>query len=126
MRQFMHRSLWLNDPDCLLLRPREIELTRNERELYALTAGALDNLIVDSDRLALLGPEEKGLFRRALALRGGRARVEGLLGELGTDVYVVDSRGGPAGRTRLAVNLSDGNAVIDGKALPPRTGTVLG
>ena len=126
MRQFMHRAFWLNDPDCLLLRPREIELTRNERELYALTAGALDNLIVDSDRLALLGPEEKGLFRRTLALRGGRARVEGLLGELGPEAYIVDSRGGPAGRTRLAVNLSDGDAVIGGIAVPPRTGTVLG
>jgi alpha-galactosidase len=126
MRQFMHRAFWLNDPDCLLLRDREIELTRNERELYALCAGALDNMVIDSDKLALLGPEEKALFRRALALRGGRVRVEGLLGELGPDAFLVDSQGGPGGRTRLAVNLSDREAVIGGMAVPPRTGAVLG
>jgi alpha-galactosidase len=126
MRQFMHRAFWLNDPDCLLLRDREIELTRNERELYALCAGALDNLVIDSDKLALLGPGEKGLFRQALALRGGRSRVEGLLGEFGPDAYIVDSREGPAGGTRLAVNLSDQETVIEGMPVPPRTGAVLG
>ena len=125
-RQFMHRAFWLNDPDCVLLRDREIELSRNERELYALAAGALDNMFVDSDRLALLGPGERALFRRALGLRGGRARVEGLLGELGPDAYVVDSQGGPGGRARLAVNLSDRECVIGGMAVPPRTGAVLG
>jgi len=108
------------------LRDREIKLTRNERELYAICAGALDNLVIDSDKLALLGPEEKGLFRRALALRGGRARVEGLLGEFGPDAYLIDSQRGPGGRTPLAVNLSDREAVIGGMAVPPRTGAVLG
>ena len=125
MRQFMHRTFWLNDPDCLLLRDRENGLTKNERELYALAAGALDNMIVDSDRLSLLGPAEKDLLRTALALRGGRARVSGLLGEFGEDVYRIGTSGGPAGKVRLGVNLSEGEAVIRGKTLRPRSGAFL-
>ncbi len=122
MRQFMHRAFWLNDPDCLLLRGTETGLAPNERELYALAAGALDNMVVVSDKLALLGPEEKELLRRALALRGGRSRVTGLLGD---DNFVVEGRGGPAGRTRYAVNLSDREIVLGGAALGARSGGFL-
>ncbi|MCX6568314.1 MAG: alpha-galactosidase [Candidatus Aminicenantes bacterium] len=121
-RQFMHRKFWLNDPDCLLLRGRETELARNERELYALAAGAFDNMIIASDKLSLLGPEEKSLFLRALALRGGRSRVSGLLGE---DAYVIHSQGGPSGDVRLGVNLSDGETVIGGISVAPRSGAFL-
>ncbi|MGZ5555726.1 MAG: alpha-galactosidase, partial [Candidatus Aminicenantales bacterium] len=121
MRQFMHRAFWLNDPDCLLLRDREIELTRHERELYALTAGALDNMIVDSDRLSLLGPAEKGLLRSALALRGGRARVSGLMGEFGEDIYLIESRRPGGGSSRLAANLSDATGSIGGRTIAPRS-----
>jgi alpha-galactosidase len=128
MRQFMHRAFWLNDPDCLLLRDRETELTGNERELYALAAGALDNILIDSDRLALLGRAEKDLLRRSLALRGGRPRVMGILGELGEDVFVIDRRSGPSrgrGETRLALNLSDGEKTVEGRVIPPRSGLLL-
>jgi alpha-galactosidase len=122
LRQFMHRKFWLNDPDCLLLRNKETELTRNERELYALAAGALDNMVIASDKLSLLGPEEKSLFLRALALRGGRSRVSGLLGE---DAYVIRSQGGPSGDVRLGVNLSDTEAVVGGISVAPRSGSFL-
>ncbi len=91
MRQFMHRAFWLNDPDCLLLRGRETELAESERELYALAAGALDNMVLVSDKRSLLGAEEKGLLRRTLALRGGRSRVTGLMGE---EAFVIESRRG--------------------------------
>jgi len=125
MRQFMHRTFWLNDPDCLLLRDREIDLSRNERELYALAAGVLDNMIIDSDRLSLLGPDGAWLLGRALALRGGRARVEGLLGEFGEDAYRLESRGGRAGHVSLAANLSDGDRTIDGRTVAPRSALIL-
>ena len=126
MRQFMHRAFWLNDPDCLLLGDRENGLTKNERELYALAAGALDGMIVDSDRLSLLGQAEKNLLRVALGLRGGRARVSGLMGEFGEGVYRIGSSGGPAGDIRLGVNLSEKEADMGGKTLPPRSGAFLG
>jgi alpha-galactosidase len=122
MRQFMHRAFWLNDPDCLLLRGRETELTANERKLFSLAAGALDNMVIVSDKLSLLGAEEKDLLRRALALRGGRSRVTGLLGE---DAYTIEVRDGPAGRTRYGVNLSDRETVVEGVALGARAGAFL-
>ncbi|MCJ7484893.1 MAG: alpha-galactosidase, partial [Candidatus Aminicenantes bacterium] len=122
LRQFMHRRFWLNDPDCLLLRGRETELTQSERELYALAAGALDNMVIVSDKLSLLGQEEKALFLRALALRGGRGRVSGLLGE---DAYVIHSQGGPAGNVRFGVKLSDRESVIGGVSVAPRSGALL-
>ncbi len=122
LRQFMHRKFWLNDPDCVLLRSREIELTDHERELYALAAGALGNMLIASDSLALLGAEEKELFRRAFDLRGGKSRVLGVMGE---DVYTIESRGGPAGDFRLGVNLSDAEAEIEGTAIEPRSGKLL-
>jgi alpha-galactosidase len=121
----MHRALWLNDPDCLLVRDREIELTRSERELYALAAGALDNMIIDSDRLSLLGPAEKDLLGRSLALRGRRARVSGLMGEFGEDAYLIEGRGGRGPDFELAVNLSDGERVLKGRTVPPRSGRLL-
>jgi alpha-galactosidase len=123
MRQFMHGRFWLNDPDCVLLRDRQIELSRNERELYALVSGALDAMLIDSDNLALLSEEGRALFRRALALRGGRSRVLGLLG--GDDVYLVESKQGPAGSLRLAVNLSDGPGRADGSELAARSAAFL-
>lgn len=125
MRQFMHRVFWLNDPDCLLLRGRETELTRNERELYALTAGALDNMLLDSDRLALLGASEKDLLRRALALRGRRPRVHGLMGEFGDDAYLVEGRGRELGDFELAVNLSDGYRTVRRIKVPPRSACLV-
>ena len=122
MRQFMHRAFWINDPDCLLLRATETGLARSERELYALTAGALDNMVVVSDRLALFGPEEKELLRRALALRGGRSRVTGLLGD---EAFLIESQGGPAGRAHYSVNLSDREIVVGGVKRGPRSGGFL-
>jgi hypothetical protein len=82
-------------------------------------------MVIVSDKLALLGPEEKGLLRRALALRGGRSRVSGLLG--GEDAYAIEVRGGggPAGGTRYGVNLSDRETVIGGVALAARSGAFL-
>jgi alpha-galactosidase len=125
MRQFMHRSLWLNDPDCLLVRDKEIELTGNERELYALTAGALDNMIIDSDRLKLLGQPAKDLLRQALGLRGRRAVVRGLLGEFGRDLFVVDGREGGRGGFRLATNLSESPKSVENRVVPPRSALFL-
>jgi len=118
LRQFMHRKLWINDPDCVQVRASEIELSGNERELYALASGALDNMIVMSDGLDLVGSEGKDLFRRTLGLRGGRARVEGMLRD---DLYVIKSSGGPSGDIRLAVNLSDALQTLEGAVVPGRS-----
>jgi alpha-galactosidase len=117
-RSFLHRALWLNDPDCLLLRSSRIELSASERACYALVAGALDNMILDSDDLSLVDGAGRALFDEALELRGGRAVVRGLLAD---DFYLVETRGGPAGRVDLAVNLSDDGRLYKSRAVPPRS-----
>ncbi len=122
LRSFLHRRLWLNDPDCLLLRSRDISLTANEQELYALTAGALDNMIIESDDLSLVDARGRELLRKAIALQGGKVRVRGLMGD---DLYLIESREGPAGEVRLIVNLSDRSKSYDSTGIPPRSARIL-
>src|SRR5258708_1570180 len=62
-RSFMHRRLWLNDPDCLMLRARETRLTADERAALAAVIGASGGMLLISDDMALLGEEEGELFR---------------------------------------------------------------
>jgi alpha-galactosidase len=118
MRSFMHRRWWLNDPDCLLLRNKDIELKPNERELYALVAGALDNLIIESDDLELVDAEGRKLLERAISLKGGRVKVNGLLED---EFYEIQSRGGQAGDFRLLANLSDSSKYYESSEIPPRS-----
>jgi alpha-galactosidase len=118
----MHRRWWLNDPDCLLLRDRDVQLRSNERELYARAAGILDAMLIDSDDLELVSPEGKALFEEAVALQGGRVGVSGVLED---DLYVIASEGGPGGAIRLAVNLSDTARRTAGQDIPARTAVFL-
>jgi alpha-galactosidase len=67
-RSFMHRRLWLNDPDCLLLRPRgpNSNLSVNEARFLATVASISGGLILDSDNLPELTPERLDYLRRVL------------------------------------------------------------
>ncbi|WP_245523419.1 glycoside hydrolase family 36 protein [Spirochaeta thermophila] len=119
-RAFMHRRFWLNDPDCLLLRKERISLSEEERRTFALTAGALDGMLVDSDDLALVDEEGKALLHEALSLTGGRPHVR----RCGEACYEVISEGTRSGMVRLLVNLSEEAKVVEGTTVPPH-GTVL-
>lgn len=122
MRQFMHNRLWRNDPDCILLRKREIDLTENERRLYALVCGALDNMIIQSDDLGLVDEAGFQLLREALSLRGGRAGVRP--GPV-KDTFIILSQGGPAGDFQLLANLSDKSEPILDSLVPARSAVKL-
>ena len=50
----MHRRLWLNDPDCLMLRSRETSLTADERGALAAAIAASGGMMLISDDMALL------------------------------------------------------------------------
>ncbi len=52
-RSFMHGKLWLNDPDCLLLRPRgsDSNLSLNEARMWTTVVGMTGGPIWDSDNL---------------------------------------------------------------------------
>jgi len=64
-RSFMHRRLWLNDPDCLMLRLRKTRLTPDERAALAATIAGSGGMLLISDDMALLDAESGKFFREA-------------------------------------------------------------
>jgi len=70
-RSFQHRRLWLNDPDCLMLRHTETELTEAQVRAWALAVGVSGGMAVVSDDLSLLDGAAADLLTEVLAL--GRA-----------------------------------------------------
>ncbi len=71
-RQFMHRRLWLNDPDCVMLRTRQTSLSEEHVRRWALAVGESGGMALVSDDLSLLGTTERSLFDEIIML--GRAR----------------------------------------------------
>jgi alpha-galactosidase len=71
-RQFMHRHLWLNDPDCLMLRNEQTSLSEVEINRWALAVGESGGMALVSDDLSLLGREQRALLDDVIAV--GRAR----------------------------------------------------
>lgn len=67
-RAFLHRRLWLNDPDCLMARSRDTRLTPEERRTLAATIAASGGLALFSDDVASLGAPERWLVRETVAL----------------------------------------------------------
>jgi alpha-galactosidase len=70
-RLFMHRRLWLNDPDCLMVRRRETRLSPDEIGCLADAIGASGGMVVFSDDVDLLGDDDAALLRSTVAT--GRA-----------------------------------------------------
>ena len=70
-RSFMHRRLWLNDPDCLMLRSEATALTSAAVATWAEVVGISGGMALVSDDLALLGPPARGMLDEVLAI--GRA-----------------------------------------------------
>jgi alpha-galactosidase len=71
VRSFMHRRLWLNDPDCLMLRTEKTHLTTDQLRAWAHAVAASGGMALVSDDLALLGPEARALLDEVVAV--GRA-----------------------------------------------------
>jgi hypothetical protein len=64
----MHRSLWLNDPDCLMLRTSDTELTETQMRTWAHAVAMSGGMALVSDDLALLGEEERRLLDEVIAI----------------------------------------------------------
>jgi len=86
-RAFMHRRLWLNDPDCLMARTTDTNLSREEAATLAAAIGGTGGMLIFSDDWRSLGDEGRRLLADTLELArevdgmgGGRAvRTLGLL-----------------------------------------------
>ncbi len=78
-RAFVHRRWWLNDPDCLMVRDSDTDLTIPEIQTLATTIAVTDGLLVLSDRLEKLSPQSQALLAQALKLVGGTPRLVDIL-----------------------------------------------
>jgi alpha-galactosidase len=87
-RAFQHRHLWLNDPDCLMLRVEQTAMSPEAVRTWAHTVGVSGGMALVSDDLALLGSDARSLLEEVLeigrwcddAARAGRpARCPDLL-----------------------------------------------
>ncbi len=67
-RAFMHRRLWLNDPDCLLLRTSSTALSPAAARTWAHAVGVSGGMAIVSDDLASLGAGERALFDEVVAI----------------------------------------------------------
>ncbi len=82
-RSFMHRRLWLNDPDCVMLRGTDTALTPDERRAWAYAVAVSGGLALVSDDLTRLDDDAHRLLDEVIAV--GRAADD-------------EARGGPAPR----------------------------
>lgn len=83
-RSFMHRRLWLNDPDCLMLRTEDTGLSAAAARTWAHAVGVSGGMALVSDDLSLLGSEARSLLDDVVALgrtadAGGGAHCVDLL-----------------------------------------------
>ncbi len=83
VRSFMHRRLWQNDPDCVMVRARSTRLTPEQIRTWAMTVAVSGGMAVVSDDLDLVDPPGRSLFDEVVAVgrasdheaRQGRAAV---------------------------------------------------
>ena len=76
-RSFMHRRLWLNDPDCLMLRRSHTSLSEEQIRTWAEAVASSGGFCVLSDDLALLGDRERSEFEALLATARERQSARG-------------------------------------------------
>ena len=86
-RAWMHRRLWLNDPDCLMARSSHTGLTAGERRTLAATIAVTGGMVVFSDDMPVLDPGDRQRVAEVIALsrevdalgQRGQARAHGWL-----------------------------------------------
>ena len=78
-RSFMHRRLWLNDPDCVMLRTSETGLGEEAARAWALAVGVSGGMALVSDDLALLDDGARRLLDEVLDIgrQADAASVDG-------------------------------------------------
>ena len=114
-RAFLHRRLWLNDPDCFLARTRDTKLSAEERRTLATAVAASGGLALLSDDVSQLGPDERAFARETIALArrvdalGIPARVRAI-GPLGAEPAFGIAAVGTAAAFVALVNLGDAAA----------------
>jgi alpha-galactosidase len=101
-RAWMHRRLWLNDPDCLMSRIADTRLTKREANTLAATIAVTGGMVLFSDDVPKLADESRALVAETMRLarevdeasETGTARAPGLLAREFPDLVVAPVQGG--------------------------------
>ncbi len=101
-RAWMHRRLWLNDPDCLMSRVTDTRLAPHEAHTLATTIAVTGGMVLFSDDVPKLADESRSLVAETLRLaravdeagETGTARAPGLLAQEFPDLLVAPVQGG--------------------------------
>lgn len=122
-RSFMHRRLWLNDPDCLMLRAKETQLSDEERHSLAATIAASGGMLLISDDMSLLDRESALLFQAAARIGvevDDASRDEPPLAvEIESSALKILSKSLPDGSIHLLLNRGERSERIDLARLGP-------
>ena len=109
----LHRRWFASDPDCVLLRPTDSQLSTGERHAIAATAAGTGGFVVLSDDLGTYGSAEWDLVE---GLRSSQAVVDGPLDLLdplsATHLEVTGTS------HRLTVDLTARSASLEGTGIP--------
>jgi alpha-galactosidase len=102
-RAWMHRRLWLNDPDCLMARARDTQLSPAEARTLAIAIASTGGMLLFSDDWPSLDEAGRELVRDTLAaaravdglgLPGCARAQDPLAGEFAGTVAALDAAGG--------------------------------
>lgn len=72
-RFWMHGRLWMNDPDCLLVRETDTSLSGDEVRALTTVIGLLGNMVLDSDNLPKVSADRVNLISLLLPVYGRSA-----------------------------------------------------
>ena len=114
IRSFMHRRLWLNDPDCLMLRTEQTDLGVDAARTWARAVGVSGGMVLVSDDLALLDQSSRDLLDEAIDL-GRRADDAARRGDVAIAPDLLERAQptrlvSPAGE--ISVDLADGSSTF--------------
>ncbi len=109
-RAYMHRRLWLNDPDCLMIRDTDTELSESERKMLRDVICISNGMLILSDNLARVTEEKFVEIRQCIAfskkLNRGKVYPLGVM-DTPHPAYLLNTAG-----ALLALNFGDENSVV--------------
>ena len=110
----MHRRLWLNDPDCVMLRSEQTDLSIAAAQTWARAVGVSGGMVLVSDDLALLGDSARSLLNESIEL-SRRADLAAQAGDVASAPDLLDGVEPTKLRSvvgELHVQLDDGSSVF--------------
>jgi len=117
-RSWMHGRLWMNDPDCLLVRDSETALTLEELRSLATVIGMTGGMVLDGDDLTRLPDERRRIISMLLPVFGQTAKPLDLLASEMPSLLELD-----CGTHRLLAVFNWGDAPVEVRVALPQEPT---